>query len=125
MGQQSVSDAGITQGALSVSLSGAATYQVPIAVPPGIRDIAPAISLNYNSQSGNGIAGWGWNIGGLSTITRIPSTLFHDGVVDPVDFDATDRYALDGQRLLLKSGTYGANNAAYETENYSNTKKIS
>ena len=125
MGQQSVSDAGITEGALSVSLSGAATYQVPIAVPPGVRDIAPAISLNYNSQSGNGIAGWGWNIGGLSTITRIPSTLFHDGVIDPVDFDGNDRYALDGQRLLLKSGTYGANNAAYETENYSNTKIIS
>ncbi len=114
--------AGTTAGEFSVSLTGAATYTVPIALPPGIKDIAPAISLSYSSQASNGLAGWGWNIGGLSTITRVPSTKYHDGIIDGVDFDENDRFALDGQRLLVKTGEYGAPNSEYQTENYSNIK---
>lgn len=118
-------EVGVTEGQLSVSLTGAATYSIPIKVPPGINGIVPQISLTYNSQSGNGLAGYGWNISGISVITRIPSTKFHDGVIDPVDFDALDRFALDGQRLVVKNGTsgvYGADGTQYETENYSNLK---
>ena len=119
-------EVGITEGELSVSLSGAATYTIPIAVPPGINGIEPQISLNYNSQRGlNGTAAIGWDIAGVSSITRIPSTKFHDGVIDPVDFDALDRFALDGQRLIVKNGTslaYGADRTVYETESFSNLK---
>jgi RHS repeat-associated protein len=115
-------EVGITEGQLSVSLTGGATYSVPIAVPPGINGVVPQISLAYNSQGGNGMAGYGWNISGVSAITRIPSTKFHDGTIDPVDFDALDRFAFDGQRLILKSGTYGGNGTVYETENFSNIK---
>ncbi|WP_378181977.1 FG-GAP-like repeat-containing protein [Aquimarina sp. SS2-1] len=116
------SGVGGTIGDLSVSLTGGATYTVPIAVPPGIGGVTPKIALSYNSQGTNGIAGYGWSISGLSTITRIPSTQYHDGVKDPVDFDTLDRFALDGQRLILKSGTYGGSGAEYQTENYSNLK---
>lgn len=118
-------EVGVTEGQLSVSLTGAANYSIPIKVPPGINGIVPQISLVYNSQAGNGMAGYGWNISGISMISRIPSTKFHDGVIDPVDFDALDRFALDGQRLILKSGTsgvYGADGTQYETENFSNLK---
>ena len=118
-------EVGITEGQLSVSLTGAATYSIPIAVPPGINGVLPQITLTYSSQSGNGIAGYGWNISGVSSISRIPSTQFHDGVIDAVDYDALDRFALDGQRLIVKSGTsgvYGADGTQYETENYSNVK---
>lgn len=116
-------EVGITTGQLEVSLTGGATYNIPIAVPPGINGVVPQISLNYNSQSGNGLAGYGWNIGGLSTITKIASTKFHDNIIDQVDFDSSDRYAFDGQRLMLKSGTvYGASGTVYETENFSNVK---
>ncbi len=121
----SSTEVGETAGQLSVSLSGAATYNIPIEVPPGLNGVVPQLSLNYSSQSGNGMAGYGWNIGGLSSITRIPSTKFHDGTDDPVDFDALDRFALDGQRLIVKAGTtgvYGANNTVYETENFSNLR---
>jgi hypothetical protein len=96
-------EVGITEGQLEVSLTGAATYNIPIAVPPGVNGLVPQISLAYNSQSGNGMAGYGWNIAGISAITRIPRTKFHDGVVGNVNLDANDRYALDGQRLIFKN----------------------
>ncbi|WP_396151813.1 SpvB/TcaC N-terminal domain-containing protein [Flavobacterium sp.] len=115
-------EVGTTNGSLSVSLTGAATYTIPIAVPPGLNGVVPQISLNYNSQGGNGLAGYGWNLAGLSQISRIPSTKFHDGISDPIDFDSFDRLALDGQRLILKSGTYGAAGSVYETETFSNVK---
>lgn len=109
---------------LSVSSTGAANYSVPINVPPGLNGIQPEISLDFDSQSGNGLAGWGWNVSGISVITRIPSTMFHDNQIDPVDFDLDDRFALDGQRLIVKSGTYGASGSVYQTEQYSNLKIV-
>lgn len=118
-------EVGVTEGQLSVSLTGSANYNIPIAVPPGINGVVPQVSLSYNSQGGNGMAGYGWNITGISTITRIPSTKFHDNTIDAVDFDGLDRFAFDGQRLVVKSGTsgtYGANNTVYETEGFSNVQ---
>ena len=114
-----------TLGALSVSPTGGASYTIPIAVPLGLNGVQPEIALTYNSQSGNGIAGWGWNLSGISSITRIPSTQYHDDKIDPVDFDLMDRFALDGQRLIIKTGTYGTNGAVYQTEQYSNIKIVS
>ncbi len=111
-----------TQGQLDVDLAGAATYNFPIKAPSGINGVTPDISIGYSSRNGNGVAGFGWNINGVSNITRIPSTKYHDGNIDPVDFDEWDRFALNGQRLILKSGTYGASGATYETENHSNLK---
>ncbi|OYX25843.1 MAG: hypothetical protein B7Z06_06635 [Flavobacteriales bacterium 32-35-8] len=118
----SSTEVGITEGQLSVSLSGAATYNVPIILPSGINGIVPQISLTYNSQGSNDLAGYGWNIGGVSRITRISSTKYHDGTIDGVDFDNLDRFALDGQRLIAKTGVYGADGTQYETENFSNIK---
>lgn len=119
-GKSSSTGIGETMGELSVSLTGGANYKIPIAVPPGINGVQPEVALTYNSQSGNGLAGYGWNLSGISTISRIASTKFHDNNIDPVDYDSSDRFSLDGQRLMLKSGTYGKNGAIYQTENYSN-----
>ena len=121
----SSNEVGITEGQLSVSLSGSAAYNIPIMIPSGINGVIPQVSLAYNSQGGNGMAGYGWNITGVSKITRIPATKFHDGVIDGVDFDNLDRFAFDGQRLIAKTGTYGANGTVYETENFSNVKTTS
>jgi hypothetical protein len=119
-------EAGVTNGELSVSLTGAANYNIPISVPPGINEVIPKLSLVYSSQSGNGMAGYGWNIGGISAITRIQPSALHDGIINPVDGGETDRFALDGQRLVKKDGGKyfdmvgpGRGNT-YELENFSN-----
>jgi len=113
---------GGTKGQFSVSLTGAATYNLPIEVPPGINGIEPKIGIAYSSQSGNGIAGYGWNISGLSSINKIGSNKFYDGKNSTITYSSTDRFSLDGQRLLLKSGVYGMDGAEYQTENYNNLK---
>jgi len=115
---------GTTPGQASVSLTGGATYTIPIFSPPGTAGMQPSVSLVYNSQSGNGIAGYGWNIAGLSSITRVGHTIYHDGAVKGVDF-VDDHFALDGQRLIKVEGIYGADGTTYYTEVFNGSKIIS
>jgi RHS repeat-associated protein len=116
---------GTTMGSVNVSSTGDAGYNIPIFTPPGTAGMQPNLSLYYNSQAGNGNFGWGWNISGFSSIRRVPSTIYHDGFVDPINFDASDRFELDGQRLICTSGTYGADGAVYATESDVFSKIIS
>jgi hypothetical protein len=58
---QAFAEYGRTSGAFDVS-EGAATYTIPIWTPPGPNGVQPSISLSYNSQGGNGLAGVGWNV---------------------------------------------------------------
>ncbi|MEQ1514309.1 MAG: SpvB/TcaC N-terminal domain-containing protein [Lysobacteraceae bacterium] len=116
-GQLSAHDPTVGRLAGSASVSGgAASYEIPIAVPPGRRGMQPGLSLNYSSRAGNGIAGMGWSLSGLSSLHRCPQTLEQDGQIRAVQLDANDRLCLDGQRLILTGGTYGAVNATYGTE---------
>ena len=108
--------AGTTPGALSVDRTGAATYQIPIQVPPGTAGIEPSLSLVYNSHQGNGSLGVGWALAGLSAIDRCPRTEAQDGVHGGIGYDSNDRFCLDGERLMVVAGTYGADGAEYRTE---------
>ena len=38
---------------------GVATYTIPLELPEGIGGVQPSLSVTYNSQSGNGLLGWG------------------------------------------------------------------
>lgn len=96
---------GAIKGAPSVSSTGAFTYSIPITLPPGIKDLTPKLSLEYNSQSGNGLLGIGWSLGGVSAIARVSTDIYHDGNVHAVNLDANDVFALDGQRLLHVGGS--------------------
>ena len=107
-----------TAGSFGVSTDGAATYTIPIRVPPGVAGIEPHLALIYDSRGDNGPFGLGWRLTGLSAISRCPRTVAQDGVHGSVNFDGNDRFCLDGQPLLLLSGTgaYGAAGSEYRTE---------
>lgn len=108
---------GATQGQFRVEESGAASYSIPIQLAPSGGELRPQIDLSYSSVSGNGIAGMGWSLSGLSMINRCGQSLeAGDGINRGVGINANDRFCLDGQRLLLVSGTYGADGAIYRTE---------
>lgn len=103
-------------GEFKVGQDGSAGYTVHIETPKGIANVEPGITLEYNSNTGNGIAGVGWSIGGVTVINRGPATVEVDGFYDPPDFDSNDRFYLDGERLLCVAGTYGADGSEYRTQ---------
>ena len=101
---------GALSGELKVNPSGGATYTVPITVPPGTAGMAPKLSLVYDSQRGNAIAGHGWELTGLSTIHRCPKNRVQDGRAKPVLNSYIDEFnhpggqkdglCIDGKRLF-------------------------
>ncbi len=111
----SVDNIGTIQGQAGVS-GGAATYHIPIELPPGRADMQPNVSLNYSSRSGNGIAGIGWSLSAGSSITRCAATFAQDGFTQNPQYNSNDRLCLDGQRLIATSGTYGNSGTQYRTE---------
>lgn len=114
---------GVIDGKQGTTETGGATYSIPIKLPPGTNGLVPELSIVYNSQSGNGIAGFGWNISGLSTISLTNKSLYFDNSVAPVTLDITKNptgnpYSLDGARLIPN----GTNIYSLETENFSVVK---
>jgi len=97
-----------------MSSSGARTYEIPIKTSGGMHGFTPQISLSYNSQSPNSIAGVGWSVGGLSCIMRGSKTLYYDGKTEGIKMDNTDAFYLDGMRLIQISTGNGV--ITYETE---------
>lgn len=128
--RDAVSDAvGSTLATFHVDQGGNATYAIPIQIPPGTAGVAPKLALTYNSRAGLGVMGPGWSISGASQISRCRQSResgdFMDGStpVDgnplPVNFTQTDRFCLDGVRLLLlagNSGVYGVDGTTYSPE---------
>lgn len=115
----------ITLGEFSVGRTGAATFAIPIMVPPGTAGMQPNLSLTYNSQAGNGLAGVGWRLTGLSAIARCRQSIAQDGQNGAITFSASDRFCLDGLRLIAVSGSYGADGTEYRTEKDSFVKVTS
>ena len=94
-----------------VCSSGGRTYSVPISTAPDIK-YAPALSLVYNSQGGYGYGGYGWDLGGLSSITLTSESPYWD---DNIAAASTEEYdcvfCLDGIRLVRN--THRATRDAY------------
>lgn len=116
------------KSAASVTPTGAAAYSIPIEVPPGVGGFGPQLSLDYNSQSGNGLLGVGWSLSGLSSIVRCAQTQERDGAayVRGINFSNQDRLCLNGVRLMLKSGVYWEDGAIYglEQDDFTQIKQI-
>lgn len=109
---------GMTAGEAGSNGAGAATYSIPIDIPAGVKGVQPGISISYSSQgAGNGYSGHGWSLSAISMITRAGKNVFHNGIATPVDYTgANDAFVMDGQRLMLISGTNGADGSVYGTE---------
>jgi len=126
-GDDLVSDAvGATAGSFSVDQQGNANYSIPIYSPRGVGGLTPSVSLNYNSGGGDGLVGFGWNIGGISSISLCRATQEHGDGTGVQAFIQTDPrngavFCLDGERMVLINGSNGAVNSQYRLENDNQT----
>ena len=111
-----------TQGNIEVNGVGQLQFTLPIALPPGVKSVAPQVNLVYTSGSGNGIAGYGWNLSGITSIARVGKNIDKDGKTEGISLTYNDYYSFNGQRLILKSGEYGKDGSEYVTEKFSNVK---
>ena len=111
------SPVGTIKGINSVSLTGAATYSIPVAVPSGTLSIEPSLNFVYSSQGENSVMGMGWNLGVGSNIMLVPKDFYHDGYCSAAKSIGSDAFAIDGNRLILETGTYGADGSTYRTKN--------
>ena len=89
-----------------VTPTGGKTYAIPILTAP-CKGQAPQVAIAYNSQGGNGTAGYGWNVTGASAINIVGKTIHYDGQTAAVDLSkpAECAFALDGVRLVRNTGT--------------------
>ncbi|MCQ2137617.1 MAG: hypothetical protein MJY60_02825 [Bacteroidales bacterium] len=84
----------------SVTPTGGRTYSIAIPTAAGCR-LAPQIALTYNSQGGEGIAGYGWQLSGTSAITVRNRNIYYDGAQMEAMYDDTcAAFALDGVPLV-------------------------
>nr|WP_245709996.1 RHS repeat-associated core domain-containing protein [Ferrimonas sediminum] len=107
------------QAEFRVNEQGSATYQLPLILPKARGEVAPQVSLSYTSSLNGGYIGVGFSLRAHSTITRCQQTPATDGALIGVDLTATDRFCLDGQRLILATESpagYGEAGSIYRTE---------
>ena len=112
-------------GGFSVSSTGKANYSIPIEQVPSPANIAPQLSLQYTGVTSDSEVGIGWILGGLSKITRCKTTLDQDGYINGVNYNNSDKFCINGQRLVAINGNYGASGTEYRTENETFTKIVS
>ena len=115
---------GHTEIDIGAGENGESKIIIPI-VSSGGTIISPQLEISYSSQGNDGILGQGFALSGVYAITRVSATKSQDGFVDDIDFDNNDRFALNGERLMVVSGSYGDNNANYKTEQNNHSKIVS
>jgi len=122
-----------------VDNKGAATISIPIRIPQGINGMQPQLSLNFNSgglassafnQTTSGWLGFGWGLSGISSINRCTAgkldiqisksylSLPDDKSITkrpPLAYNDTDSLCLNGELLVLVSGSNLQPGAQYHT----------
>jgi hypothetical protein len=102
---------------------GAFSYSVPLTVAPGRKGMQPSLSLNYSSQSGEGLVGIGWSLSANSSIARCGKIFDLDATSVSATYSSDDKLCFNGSRLLAVTapsgstkGPYGAVGTYYQTE---------
>jgi hypothetical protein len=109
--------AGAVPGHAAVSDQGRFTYKIPVDVPKGRAGMEPDLTLEYNSDDGNGPFGMGWSLsGGGAYINRCDRIWAAGQKTERIAFNTLDRFCLNGQQLLVTSGNYGKASSEYRTE---------
>ncbi|WP_444895337.1 SpvB/TcaC N-terminal domain-containing protein [Microbulbifer sp. SSSA005] len=104
-----------------VSATGNAIINIPLRPAPGVNGLQPDLSLYYTSARfqkrmtqtlPEDTLGYGWRLGGLSSIRRC---VVNRPNGDKVQLRSTDSLCLDGEPLVLASGTHWEEGAQYRT----------
>ncbi len=120
--------AGAVAGAFAVTPSGAASYSVALALPPGRGDMTPQLGLVYDSSNRQELLAEGWQLQGFSYISRCvrpavpPSAHLEFDATIPrrgVRGDSDDQLCLDGQFLMRAPALDGNGAKGYATVNES------
>jgi YD repeat-containing protein len=96
----------------SVSAQSIFTHQIQIKVPKGANGMQPDLSLVYTPNAGNGMVGMGWQLTGLSAITRV-----NNG--NGINFDGRDTYAHSQLGVLVAQA-----DGSYRSKKESFTKLV-
>ena len=108
---------GIIPYEAGVGAIGNAAYTIPIEVVPGTKGMQPNLSVEYNSTAGTGLLGESCVLKGISAIQRTGKTPFLDHSSSSVSLDYTDRFMLNGNRLVCLDPTaYGFDGTTYYPE---------
>ena len=113
-----------------VTKGGDAYVNVPVAPAPGVNGLAPRLSIDYSGgrerhrsdqELPADMIGYGWRVGGFSTIRRCVKGT-DDG--DGISFDGTDALCLDGEPLTPINDKHLTGGAEYRTARESFAKII-
>lgn len=97
------------------TFTGAVSTSIPLEVPPGLAGMQPQLTLQYNSQGGNGWVGRGWMLD-MGQVNRS----LEEGI--PTCDDAVDTFQFNGDDLIEDTST-----GYYHTrkENFFKIEKLS
>ncbi|WP_141733950.1 FG-GAP-like repeat-containing protein [Oligoflexus tunisiensis] len=102
--------------AAEVSQAGYAQSTITLDTLPSGNGFSPKLSLVYSSSLGAGdIAGYGWSLAGISSISRCPSHKKFEGAHRAISLDDKDSICMDGKKLLLVEGQNLKAGAVYRT----------
>ncbi len=80
-----------------VNANGSFSSTIDIKLPPRLKNMAPKLSLEYNSHAGNGMLGMGWQLTGLPVIKRAAYT-------GAINYSAADTFVESNAGILAPQG---------------------
>ncbi|UHQ55339.1 RHS repeat-associated core domain-containing protein [Microbulbifer sp. YPW16] len=104
-----------------VNTRGDAVVSIPVQAAPGVNGLAPSLSIRYsgsryrqraNESLPEDILGYGWQIVGGGEIRRCTK---NRALYVKIELDDTDSLCLNGEPLVLISGTHWQTGAKYRT----------